>query len=315
MKKRLLPILLTILLSLSLTVPALAAVNYITAADGYVYTVSNDVLGEATLEYSYVDETTGEDVNVVAPLCYVPIGTLVVAPEGCTKLAIDIWTISDGTWQNDGTSITDSVCEIDTSDVVAGLAVYDEATGAVGQFIYYLGVESLPESPSSWAHDTVWAAIDLGFVPAELQTKYTAAITRGEFCALAVRLYETYTGEEIQARVEFPDTSDINVQKAAAINVLSGLANGDAAPDKALTRAQAASILVRLAEACGITLEDGEPDFNDNQNLPEWARSAVGKVQTNGIMVGNASGNFAPNDSYTREQSIFTIMSVYAKLK
>ena len=50
------------------------------------------------------------------------------------------------------------------------------------------------DAPSSWATASVNAAIAADIVPAALQSKYTTATTRAEFCALAVALYEKQCG-------------------------------------------------------------------------------------------------------------------------
>jgi hypothetical protein len=60
-----------------------------------------------------------------------------------------------------------------------------------------------------------------GLVPDNLQSAYTQEATRAELATLAVTLYEIFRGE-ITGRVTFNDTSDINIQKAAAIGVVRG---------------------------------------------------------------------------------------------
>ena len=69
--------------------------------------------------------------------------------------------------------------------------------GATQQVINQL-TQQIPESylsgyysPSSWAKSGVIQAIGKGFVPNNLQRKYNQPITRAEFCALAVKYYET----------------------------------------------------------------------------------------------------------------------------
>jgi len=94
------------------------------------------------------------------------------------------------------------------------------------------------DSPSSWAADHVNAAIEAKLVPQALQTNYTQAITRAEYCSIAVTLYETVTEKEIADRKAFDDTNDINVEKAAAIGLVSGIGNNMFAPDDKLTREQ-----------------------------------------------------------------------------
>ena len=171
------------------------------------------------------------------------------------------------------------------------------------------------EKPSSWAADSVNAAITAGIVPAPLQAQYTQATTRAEFCALAVALYETATGREIRERASFNDTSDINVQKMGGLGVVNGISEGIFAPDQKLTREQAATMLARLAAVIGKPLAGQRSSFADSGNVSSWAADAVGQMQASGIMSGVGDNLFAPTDDYTREQSILTMMRMYDMVK
>lgn len=170
---------------------------------------------------------------------------------------------------------------------------------------------SAEDIPSVWAQDFVKEAIAADIVPADLQGEYTTAATRGEFCALAVQLYETISGQTITGRVQFEDTKDENVEKAAALGVISGVGAGQAAPDGTLTREQAATMLARLAEACGKPLSSGDTAFADSAAISSWAEDSVNQVGANGIMSGTGNGNFSPKGQYTREQSITTMLRLF----
>ena len=174
-----------------------------------------------------------------------------------------------------------------------------------------IGGAVLTEKPSSWAADSVNAAITAGIVPQTLQAQYTQATTRVEFCALAVALYETATGREIQERARFNDTSDINVQKMGALGVVNGISEGIFAPDQKLTREQAATMLARLAAAIGKPLTGQRTTFTDSSRISTWAAEAVGQMQASGIMGGVGDNRFAPMDDYTREQSILTMLRLF----
>ena len=169
--------------------------------------------------------------------------------------------------------------------------------------------------PSSWAAASVNAAIAAGIVPAALQSKYTTATTRAEFCALAVALYETKLGA-ITERAKFDDTTDVNVEKMAALGVVNGTGEGKFSPNSQLTREQAATMLARLADAMDSALPttDATP-FADGSAVASWASSAVAQMQASGIMGGVGDNKFSPKGSYTREQSILTIMRLYDYVK
>ena len=170
------------------------------------------------------------------------------------------------------------------------------------------------EAPSTWAVEAVNKAIAANLVPASLQSKYTQATTRAEFCALGVSLYESVKGE-ITERATFSDTSDINVQKLASIGVVNGVGDNKFGPDNPLTREQAATMLSRLAEAIGKPLTQQAAAFNDKSSIASYALDAVGQMQATEVMGGVGNNTFAPKSPYTREQSIITIMRLYDIVK
>jgi len=176
-----------------------------------------------------------------------------------------------------------------------------------------LSLQSLAilDKPSNWATGQVEAAIEGGLVPAAMQSNYLHVITRAEFCSLAVQLCEKYMGQQITGRASFTDTTDINVQKMAALGVVSGVSETLFAPHSALTREQAASILVRLANVCGLSLPKTAATFSDSASISDWALESVGQVQAVGLMGGTGNGNFSPQDPYTREQSIVTLLRLF----
>jgi hypothetical protein len=196
---------------------------------------------------------------------------------------------------------------------------------------------SVSNNPSSWAVAEVNRAIAANIVPQSLQSAYTQPITRAEFCALVVPLYETVSGLTITGRLArdhsgrywfassslptFSDTNDINVQKAAAIGVVQGVGNDMFDPNSRLTREQAATMLSRLKDL----LDEPEYEmvngvetrhisgtyFSDLELVSSWALSEVILMWGAGIMHGVGENTFAPREPYTREQSIMTIMRLY----
>ena len=206
---------------------------------------------------------------------------------------------------------------------VLGVLVDGESVGAVESYTF-TNVQSNHQldilfgqgpAPSSWAIDQVAEAVRLYLVPYNLQSNYTQTATRKEFCALAVKLYEKVTGEEITERATFSDTTDINVQMMAGIGVINGVGNGKFDPDGTLTREQAATILVRLADAMGKPLPEGTASFADNSSIASWAIDAVGRAKAGGIMDGTGNNTFSPQGAYTREQSILTVMRLYERMQ
>jgi hypothetical protein len=173
-----------------------------------------------------------------------------------------------------------------------------------------------PEAPnlnaaSTWAFPFINTAFNHGIIPNSLQNNYTSNTTRAEFCALAVALYETVTGRVITERMTFIDTDDVNVQKMGALGVVSGVGGNRFDPNARLTREQAAVILSRLADALGKSLPREAATFADNARIASWAINQAGHVQAAGIMGGVGANTFAPQDPYTREQSITTMVRMW----
>ena len=173
----------------------------------------------------------------------------------------------------------------------------------------------ISDAPSDWAKDYVADAIKAGIVPEELRYSYQTATTRAEFCALAVALYETVTGNEITERAEFIDTKDVNVEKMAALKVVEGVGGGMFEPNSPLTREQAATMLSRLAETMGQPFPDKESTFADKGNFESWSAARIGQIQAAGIMDGVGNNTFSPKTDYTREQSITTMLRMFNKMK
>ncbi len=166
-------------------------------------------------------------------------------------------------------------------------------------------------SASEWAQPYVYAGISSNLVPDSLQNNYNSAISRAEFCALAVASYEKVLGSEIAARATFTDTNDVNVEKMAGLGVVTGVTGSEFHPDSSITREQAAIILSNLSEKLGMNLESDSLNFGDNWDVSSWAVDAVGKVNKAGIMGETGDNFFSPKATYTKEQSILTLLKVY----
>ena len=167
--------------------------------------------------------------------------------------------------------------------------------------------------PAGWAKVFVERAIAEGLLPAELQSAYDQPITRREFCLLSDALYTKVKGgaAPVDATVTFTDTTDPAILRMASAKVVNGVGNELFDPNGQLTREQAATMLSRLAAALGKPLTDSAPTFDDNGSVAGWASAAVGQMQLSGIMSGTGNNQFSPQQSYTREQSVVTIVRMY----
>lgn len=185
------------------------------------------------------------------------------------------------------------------------------------------------DQPSSWAASDVSEAVTRGFVPDELQKSWSREITREEFCRLAVKALETMEIRlDDSENTAFSDTKDEAVLKAAAAGIVTGTGNGKFSPDNNIRRQDAAVILYRIAQL------EGFPDIEKSSLVPHiwsdreyyseqyvrntersyffsYSYDGVAFCYNTGIMAGTGHDCFSPNSSYTREQSVLTMLRMY----
>ncbi len=176
------------------------------------------------------------------------------------------------------------------------------------------------DTPSAWAQKSVDAARAAGIVPAQVNSAFDTAITREDFCSLAAAVYRAWEKKDAltaytSSSVSFSDTDNADVLLCASAGVVNGVGNGKFAPQKNITRQEAASMLYRLAALNKNTKDDEATSlphiFADSANIQSWAWKNVDWVYRQGIMNGTGSNQFTPDGAYTREQSIATMLRLY----
>ncbi len=171
---------------------------------------------------------------------------------------------------------------------------------------------------SPWATAELQKAADLGLIPETLKTAdLTKSITRAEFAAVAVKVYEALSGAKAIPAVNNPfiDTSDVEVLKAYNVGITSGTSSTAFSPTQLLNREQAATMLTRVfkkVSIAGWTLAtDGSfklqytapAKFADDAKISAWAKDSVYFMSANGIISGVGSNTFAPRAVTTEEQA------------
>ena len=180
---------------------------------------------------------------------------------------------------------------------------------------------------SNWAKPDMRTAINRDLVPSYLlNLDFTKPITRAQFCALVVQTYESITGETLDdskydgdrytvfdGHIVFDDIYNNalwqDIEKAYSLGVINGYGNYKFCPDNTITRAEAATILNRLAEKLGIQTTVAKMYFTD---VPvNWASESIARVYSIGVMKGDSATTFNPKGSYTAEQSVVTMVRIY----
>lgn len=188
-------------------------------------------------------------------------------------------------------------------------------------------ISYLPKLPdrsemSSWAYESVVAAIEENLVPTYLQNLYPNSIKREEFCDLIVQSVEEILDTDIETLVQqrtgksldsfrkaypFTDSTSSNVIAANALGIISGRGNGVFDPYATITRQEAASMLMRAAGVLGMDTGKAEDvDFADSGKISSWAADAINYVYKINVMSGIGGNQFGPQGTYSREQSFMT---------
>lgn len=195
---------------------------------------------------------------------------------------------------------------------------------------------------SDWAYQWMDKADKLDIIPDVLiNANMTKGITRREFSALAVELYEKISGKVAIANINSPfsDSKDQAVIKAYALGIVSGIGNGLFAPNALLSREEASVMLTRAYKAAyweGWTLEkdktysnhsldiEGVAKFSDDNLISSWARDSVYFMAKNGIINGIGNNLFAPShkagerENYgraTREEAFKIVVAMIEKFR
>lgn len=177
------------------------------------------------------------------------------------------------------------------------------------------------DQPSAWAQDSVDQAIAMGLVPEPVQSGYTQPITREKFTSLIIRAIEKAANKSAQdvlaerGAVEltnpFEDTENPDILYAYHLGIINGKQEQIFEPHALLARKEAAVILTNAAKALGRYPYNQPVEFSDSADIDEWARKSVNYVAHRAIMNGVADGQFAPNQTFTTEQAIITVLKLY----
>ncbi len=190
--------------------------------------------------------------------------------------------------------------------------------------LFSLAIPSYALHYSDWAEPYVQLAQELDMIPESLKNAdLTQNITRAEFAAVAVKLYEALTGKkqtEAAPSGSYKDCDDEYVRKALFLGIADGVGSGRFAPGENLTREQAATMLTRVfkkytfpdwsrtTEAAYADLfqklYDAPPAFADQPEISDWAVDSVRFMRAKTIIDGMGGNRFEPKGKNTREQAI-----------
>lgn len=183
---------------------------------------------------------------------------------------------------------------------------------------------------SAWAFEEVEQAKNQDIIPGEMyDDDLTQRITRAEFCAIAVKLYEGMSKTQ-------PGVTDVNIididgniyedyiRGAYNLGITKGTNGTEVedvtfSPDLNITREQLATMLARTIKIS--KYEDSEYPFDisgtvtfaDDNEISGYARESVYYMNQNDIIKGMDDTHFAPGRIATKEQAILIALRIYNK--
>ncbi|MGM9612149.1 MAG: S-layer homology domain-containing protein, partial [Butyricicoccus sp.] len=167
---------------------------------------------------------------------------------------------------------------------------------------------------SGWARGEVSKAEAAGLSPAAFGTLSAKGnITRAEFCAVALRLFESSTGRvaERTNAEPFTDTSDPQVTAASALGLVSGRGDGTFDPDASVTRQELCVMLGNVMRTIGegrTVSAAALVQYKDADEVASWAAGDMADMVDRGVISGivqsNGAVTLSPRSTATREQSL-----------
>lgn len=164
---------------------------------------------------------------------------------------------------------------------------------------------------SEWAKPELEKADENKLIPDMLNGKdFTSNITRREFAATSVKLYEKISGKKgtKASKNPFTDTNDAEVLKAYNLGITNGTSETTFSPDALITREQMATMMTRALNKAGIdtTIDVNavSDKFADHNEISSWALDSVYFMSTRGVIKGVGENKFNVKGNATREQAL-----------
>lgn len=165
---------------------------------------------------------------------------------------------------------------------------------------------------SDWAREDYGKAAEKGLIPLSVAVgNLKDNVTRGEFCSLAVNMYDTmYKGNVKMFDCPFTDCNDDFIVKAYSLGIVSGKSNTEFCPYDPITRQEMAKILVNTLEIAGKDLKISDIksekaySYADFSAVDSWASLDFAKAVKYGLMSGVSETELNPHANATREQAV-----------
>ena len=251
--------------------------------------------------------------------------------EGTMELAAYSWASDklSATWSVDGQVMATAAdypysFRLDTAALSAGshTVAVTFSNGAAKSYTFQITAPAILADNNAqvdgWAKSQVNEAISSGLVAGGLGEDYRVNITRAQFAATTVKLYEAMSGEKAAPAAEnpFTDTSDPVILQAAELGFVYGITGDTFAPGRLVTREQAAAMLSRVYTKLGGEIPQvTATSFADDSGISGYAKSSVAFMAEKGIVSGKGENRFDPSGSASVQEALSIALRMYKSLK
>lgn len=166
---------------------------------------------------------------------------------------------------------------------------------------------------SRWAVSYIDYAAHKGIINGDGNGKFRPddSISREEFLKIAIEALNIGKGAELPPMtLGYTDVTEDDwfteyVKKGIYYGIINGISETEFGAGMALTRQDAAVILMRVKETAKLAFADAaeETEFTDGAEIAGYAKDAVVRLQKAGIINGYESGEFRPEGGITRAEA------------
>ncbi|WP_304583464.1 S-layer homology domain-containing protein [Acutalibacter muris] len=327
MKKRVIAFLLTLVMCVSLAVPAGAKIQEGTLdGDGLHVGDTTPVPTPPPYVPPVVPPTTYK-VNTPAD---VEGGKITVSPTSAASgSTVTITVTPDEGYEIEGVTVTDANGKtVTTTDVGGGKYTFTMPGSSVTVGATFKKVDDTPEPPtppvwenpfkdvkeSDWFFDAVKYVNQNGLMVGDKNGRFNprSNLTRAEFAQI---LYKKEGSPSVTWTAKFPDVKESDwfakqIIWATNEGILAGYANGKAGPNDHITREQLVSLLWRYEGRPAPTMTT--LNFPDANKVSSYAKEALLWAVEKDIISGRTNGELDPKGNASRGEAAQMLMKYYS---
>ena len=172
---------------------------------------------------------------------------------------------------------------------------------------------------SSWYAPYVYALYQKDVVSGLSATTFgpEQSLTRAQLVTMLAHKETKEHLETFRGQIRFSDVKADQwyapyVNWAASVGFVAGYKEGTFLPKRPVTRAEAATMIIRYAELTeGITAEKINESVEFKDSIPNWAARFVSDAQQAGYVSGYPDGTFRPDRTMTRGEACAVLSRLY----